>query len=249
MTPVTLSRFDKGARAYTLIDSYKACLSSDGENCHSIENYMNGLIRQMYNHPDEPQGWSFATWKKGTNLASNLIEANAIILEYALTRDDTEIVERLHDKAKDLGWAFFLIDTETKSGNTISIVWPLTTGINTAQYARLASIFAEEMDEYRMEHGSLAATHIIQVHRTTTPIVVQGTPLDPEKEIKRTAKLYQRLNARKYEGARPAGQPTTQSENAPQPIEDGLFVFFETPQEKAQREALAVMARFGFSGQ
>lgn len=247
MTPVTLSRFDKGARAYTLIDSYKACLSSDGENCHSIEIYMIGLIRQMYNHPDEPQGWSFATWRKGTNVASNLVGANAIVLEYLLTKDDTEIVQRLHDRAQDMGWAFFILDTETMSGNTVSIVWPTTTAITPAQYARLASIFAEELDEYRMERGSLAATHIIHVHRTTTPCVFQGTPLDPEKEIKRTAKMYQRLNARKYEGARPLKRAGVTSSDEPQPIEDGLFVFFETPQEKVQREALEVMARYGFS--
>lgn len=246
MTPVTLSRFDKGARAYTFIDTYKACLRNADDNCHSIESYMGGLIRQMHNHPDEPQGWSFATWRKGTNVASNLVGANAIVLEYALTKDDTDIVQRLHDKAERLGWAFFLIDTETKSGNTISVVWPTTTAITPAQYARLASIFAEEMDEYRMEHGSLAATHIIHVHRSTTPCVFAGTPLDPEKEIKRTAKLYQRLNARKYEGTRPLKPQGVTSSDAPQPIEDGLFVFFETPAEKVQREALEVMAQYGF---
>ncbi|MGW8278902.1 hypothetical protein ACWGK7_05340 [Sphingomonas aurantiaca] len=163
-----------------------------------------------------------------------------------MSRDDTEIVQRLHDRAEDLGWAHFLIDTEAKSGNTITIVFPLTSAIDQAQYARLASILAEQLDEYRMEHGCLAATHIVQVHRTTSPVVFTGTAMDPLKEIKRTAKMYQRLNARKYEGTRPSGKLLTQSEDAPQAIEDGLFVFFETPQEKTQREALEVMARYGF---
>lgn len=246
MNPITLSRFDKSARCFTLVDSYKACLSSEHDNCHSIQGYMDGLIRQLYTQHDEPTGWSFAEWRKGTNLSSNLVGANAIILEYALSRDEAEIVTRLHEKAETLGWTHFLIDTETKSGNTIALVFPLTSMVNQAQYARLASILAEQLDEYHMEHGCLAATHIIQVHRTTTPIVFQGKPLDPEKEIKRTAKLYQRLNARKFEGTRPTSKHVTQSEDAPQAIEDGLFVFFETPGEKAQREALEVMARYGF---
>ena len=245
MTPVTLSRFDKSARAYTLVDTFKACLNNSTDNCHSIQSYMDGLIRQMWSQADEPSGWSFAEWRNGTNLSSNLVGAQAIILEYALSRDDTEIVQRLHDKAQDLGWAFILIDTETKSGNTISIVFPLTSPINQAQYARLASILAEELDEYGMEHGSLAATHIINVHRSTTPMVVQGTPLDPEKEIKRTAKMYQKLNARKFEGTRPTSRQFAESEEA-MAIQDGLFVFYETAEEKTQREALEVTAVYGF---
>ena len=246
MTTVTLSRFEKPARCFTGVDTYKACLSNADENCAPIQGYMDGLIRQLHNHADEPTGWSFASWRKGTNVASNLIGANAIMLEYALSRDDSEIVQRLHDRAEDLGWAHFLIDTEAKSGNTITIVFPLTSTIDQAQYARLASILAEQLDEYRMEHGCLAATHIVQVHRTTSPVVFFGTAMDPVKEIKRTAKMYQRLNARKYEGTRPVGKSFTQSEDAPQAIEDGLFVFFETPQEKTKREALEVMARYGF---
>ncbi len=246
METITLTRFEKSTRAFTNIDSYKACLSNDEDNCHPIASYMDGLVRQLRNYPDEPTGWSFAEWSKGTNIASNLIGANAIMLEYARTRDDAEIVTRLHDRAKELGWSFFMIETETKSGNTITVVWPLTTLINQAQYARLASILVEEMDEYGMEHGCLAATHIVQVHRTSLCVVVPGRPMNPEAEIKRTAKLYQRLNARKYEGTRPA-RAITQADDAPQAVEDGLFVFFETPAEKAQREALEVMARFGFA--
>lgn len=179
-------------------------------------------------------------------MASNLVGANAIMLEYALSRDDTEIVQRLHDRASALGWAHFLIDTEAKSGNTITIVFPLTSHIDPAKFARLASILAEELDEYGMEHGCLAATHIIQVHRSTMSCVFPGTPLDPVKEIKRTAKMYQRLNARKYEGTRPVSNSTTQGDG-PLEIQDGLFVFFETPAEKTQRQALEVMARFGFA--
>lgn len=245
METITLTRFEKSTRAFTVIDSYKACLCNEDDNCHPIGTYMDGLVRQMRVHADEPTGWSFAQWRKGTNIASNLIGANAITLEYARTRDDAEIVTRLHDKAQALGWAFFLIETETKSGNTISIVWPLISTITDKQYARLASILAEEMDEYGMAHGCLAATHIIQVHRTSLCVVVRGKTLYPEAEIKRTAKMYQRLNALKYEGARPANK-SAQNEDEPQTIEDGLFVFYEIKEEKAQREALAVMARYGF---
>lgn len=169
------------------------------------------------------------------------------MLEYAMPADDTDIINRLHEKLNGLGWAYFLIDTEARRGNTLTAVIPLTSGINQAQYARLASIFAEQLDEYGMEHGCLAATHIVQVHRMTSPTVFQGTPLDPQKELKRTAKLYQQLNARKYEGTRPRRKLSTQSEDAPLAIEDGLFCFFETPAEKAQRQALEVMARYGFA--
>lgn len=248
MFPVALSRFSKSDRAFTYIDAYKACLSNSADNCHPISTYMEYLIKQVNRMPDEPTGWSFAEWRKGTNVAANFVAAHAIMLEYAIPRDDTEIVTRLHDKAAKLGWAFFMIDTETKRGNSITLVFPLTTGINQGQYARLASIFAEELDEYRMEHGCLAATHIVQVHRSTISMVVEGIPLDPVKELKRTAKMYQNLRALQYEGTRPRGKPVTRSDDAPQAIEDGLFVFFETPADKAKREALEVMARFGFEG-
>lgn len=246
METITLTRFEKSTRAFTAIDSYKACLCNENDNCHPIGTYMDGLIRQLRNHADEPTGWSFADWRKGTNIASNLIGANAIMLEYARTRDDAEIVTRLHDKAKELGWSFFLIETETKGGNTITVVWPMTSTINQAQYARLASILAEEMDEYGMEHGCLAATHIVQVHRSSLCVVVAGKTLNPEAEIKRTANLYQRLNARKYEGTRPVTK-FTQADDAPLAIEDGLFCWFETKEEKTQREAFEVMTRFGFA--
>lgn len=245
MTPITLSRFDKSARAFTFRDSYKGCLSNADDNCAPIEFYMEGLIKQLKTYADEPTGWSFAEWRKGTNVASNLVGANAIMLEYALPRDDTEIVQRLHDRAAALGWAHFLIDTESKSGNTITIVFPLTSHIDPAKFARLASILAEELDEYGMEHGCLAATHIVQVHRSTISCVFPGTPLDPVKEIKRTAKMYQRLNARKYEGTRPARKLAAQGDG-PLEIQDGLFTFFETPQERKHREALEIMAQYGF---
>jgi len=245
MTPITLSRFEKSARAFTYVDSYKGCLSNADDNCAPIGQYMDGLVRQLQNHPEEPTGWSFAIWSRGTNVASNLVGANAIMLEYALPRDDTEIVQRLHDRAAALGWAHLLIDTEAKSGNTITIVFPLTSHIDPAKFARLASILAEELDEYGMEHGCLAATHIVQVHRSTMSCVFPGTPLDPVKEIKRTAKIYQRLNARKYEGTRPVSKSTTQGDG-PLEIQDGLFTWFEKPHERKHREALEVRAQYGF---
>jgi len=244
MRSIILSRFERGTRAYTFIDSYRACLDTD-ENGHSIQGYMDGLIRQMFTYHDEPTGWSFAEWRKGTNIASNLIGAHAIMLEYRIDRDDTEIVQRLHTKASDLGWTHFLIDTETRRNNTVTIVFPLTSPITGNQYARLASILAEQLDEYEMEHGCLAATHIVNVHRTSTPCVFAGTPIDPEAEIRRTAKMYQRLNARKFEGNRPAF-PQRQIAEEPVVIEDGLFLFYETPEEKVRREALEVMAQLGF---
>lgn len=247
MFSVTLSRFVKSDRAFTYTDGYKACLSNSADNCHPISTYMEYLIKQMNRLPDEPTGWSFAEWRKGTNVAANLVAAHALMLEYSLPREDTEIVTRLHEKATKLGWAFFMIDTESKRGNTITVVFPLTSGINQAQYARLASIMAEELDEYGMEHGCLAATHIVQVHRSTLSFVVPGNAFDPMNELKRTAKMYQQLRALKYEGTRPRGKPVTQSDDAPQAIEDGLFCWFETPAEKRQREALEIMAQYGFT--
>lgn len=245
MTSVTLARFEKSSRVFTFVDSYKACLSNDHDNCHQIESYMTGLILQMNSHADEPTGWSFASWRKGTNTACNLVGANAIMLEYALTRDDTDIVNRLLEKASALGWAFFLIDTETKSGNTLTIVFPLTSLVNQKQYARLASILAEELDEYRMELGSLAATHIVQVHRTTTPAVIPGECMDPEAEIKRTAKMYQRLNARKFEGPRPLGKLASLATAEPQFIEDDMFSWPITPAEQRIMDADALLRRIG----
>ncbi|MGT2513832.1 hypothetical protein ACVOMT_05875 [Sphingomonas panni] len=165
---------------------------------------MDGLIRQLQRHADEPTGWSFARWRRGNNAATNLLEAHAVVLEYALPREDTEIVRRLHDRAKDLGWVFFLIDTESRNGNTVTIVFPLTEGVTAAQYGRLSAVLAEQLGEYGMASGSLAATHIVHVHRSTTPAVFVGQVLDPQSEILRTADLYQGQIARRFEGQRSA---------------------------------------------
>lgn len=249
MITTTLSRFERSSRAFTYIDNYQACLSAQDANCHPIQGYMDGLIRQLRNHPNEPTGWSFATWKAGTNLTSNLKGANAIVLEYAMPSHDTEIINRLRDRAEDMGWAYFLINTETRAGNTISIVWPLTSSINPQQYARLASIMAERVGEYRLEAGSLAATHIITVHASTLPIVVQGPALDGEAEIKRTAKLYQRLNARKWERHRPAPQSPEERQHdeagSLEQSDDGLFLWPLSEAERRKRNADELLASLG----
>lgn len=54
METITLTRFEKSTRAFTVIDSYKACLCNEHDNCHPIGTYMDGLIRQLRNHADEP---------------------------------------------------------------------------------------------------------------------------------------------------------------------------------------------------
>lgn len=225
MNPITLSRFEKSTKAYTLVDSYSACLSSTTTDCHSVQGYMDGLIRQLQRHSDEPTGWSFARWRRGNNAAVNLLEAHAVVLEYALPREDTEIVRRLHDRAKDLGWAFLLIDTENRAGNTITIAFPLTEGATVPQYGRLSAVLAEQLGEYGMVSGSLAATHIVHVHRSTTPAVFAGKILDPQSEILRTADLYQGQAARRFEGEGSGRSLTAIKPNDPPEPDETLFVW------------------------
>lgn len=225
MNPIILSRFEKSTKAYTLVDSYCACLSSTATDCHSVQAYMDGLIRQLQRHADEPTGWSFARWRRGNNAAANLLESHAVVLEYALPREDTEIVRRLHDRAKGLGWAFFLIDTESRTGNTITITFPLTEGVTAAQYGRLSAVLAEQLGEYGMASGSLAATHIVHVHRHTTPAVFVGQVLDPQSEILRTADLYQDQIARRFEGQGSARSLTAISGGGSPEPHDALFVW------------------------
>jgi len=52
MTPITLSRFEKSARAFTFRDSYKGCLSNADDNCAPIESHMEGLIKQLKTYAD-----------------------------------------------------------------------------------------------------------------------------------------------------------------------------------------------------
>jgi hypothetical protein len=201
---------------------------------------MDGLLTQLRKQPNEPRGWSFAKWGKGTNVSSNFREASAIMLEYPHSA-----FAQLKSKVEDLLWTHFWITTETKSRNTVTVVFPLTKPINDKQYARLASVLAFKIDEYGMEPGSLAAHHIVNVYETSMALVQDGPRdvLNPELLIKQTEREYQNQSARKFEGTAPTRsgvQPTT-----PKMVEDNLFLWPETDAERRQRELAEMEQRYG----
>lgn len=230
--PITLTRFNKD-RVYTRENyDFTGCIDAS-DRCHCIFQYMQSCLSRMLD-PKEPKGWSFAKWRSGTNVGSNFIEASAIMLEYPLTA-----WERLMPKMAEEGWTHFWISTQTKNSNTVTLVLPLRSTVGDKQYARIASIFAQKLDEYGMEEGTLAAHHIIHPYRTSVIERVDGHRglIDPLHFIKMTERQYQRKDSLKYEGDRPANHGAAKVQvNAPVYTSDdaGLFVWAMTDKEKAE---------------
>lgn len=240
MSQITLARFEKSARCYTFNDAYAACVRAS-DRCHGIGAHMDGLIRQIQLYPDEPRGWSFASWARGTNISSNFKEAYAIVLEYPL-----DAFERLRGKVTLLGWTCIWITTETKTRNTITLAIPLNKPVNHKQYARLASVIAFKLDEYDMERGCIAAHHIVNVYATSIAVVEEGSRgvLDPVLFIKMTERDYQNQTARKFEGSAP-GKASMPVPVATVMVADDLFAWPESDAERIKRELAEIEAKLG----
>jgi len=244
MTAITLTRFIVNPRSYAYSDSYKACLDSTaGDNCHSIQLYMDGLMHQMQMHHDEPTAWSFSEWRRGNNTSEYWLRATAVVLEYR-GKDLAQVTTELNAKATNLGYAHILMDSLTRNGEqTISIVFPLTEAIDKKQYARLASVLMEELGQYRAADGNMACTHLIHIDARCEQAFIPGAVIAPRAKIKETEAAYQNMDPKRFEaGGSAAGvhlvAPITTSH-------DGMFEWTPNAAEKAQIDANALLASIG----
>ena len=223
MTPLTITRFNVGPRAYSKQDVYKACWKTEPEdNCHGIDGYLNGLLKQMAHFPDEPAAWSFSEWKgKGcNNHKENWLSASAVVLEYR-GKDLAQVAADLNTRAKSIGYAHLLLDSLSRKGEkTITIIFPLTENVNKDQYARLAAVLSEELGQYRAAEGNMAVSHLIHMDKDCAIHLEEGAVIAPRQKIKETEKLYQSMDPRRFE----AGGPSAGAQIAePCVTHDGLF--------------------------
>ena len=239
MYNITLTRFNVNPFSYSYADQYRGCWKSTNGDCHGIDGYMDGLIKQMARHTDEPAAWSFSEWKprKATNnKAENWLRATAVILEYNTKNDAAEVAVALHDKATSLGYAHILMYSKSRNGDaTTTIIFPLAEAIDDKQYARLASVLMEELGQYRAASGNMAMTHLIHVDETCSFVAADGAVIAPAPKIKDTFKLYQSMDCKRFEAS--SAKAGVQLVAPMVTSSDGLFEFPETAAERILRQA------------
>lgn len=221
MNTMTITPFYNGPRAYSRATPYRAPVEPATRMRHVIQ-YIDNLVVQARHHSG-PTGVSFATWRGTNNADSSFVEAHALALDYRV-----EVFEELREAADRLGVArvWFTGENKARSLNTITLVIPFTGPATKAQYERIASCIAKELDAYGLIDGALAVNHIVNVHATTLTAYERGEVLDPEAFIRRTAKLYQARDAKKYHApSRPARAADVQLSRSFVASDDGLWEF------------------------
>lgn len=237
MSIIEITRFQSGDRGYSKADSSKVPLDTNGR-CQAIIQHVENAVVQLRHGQGEPRGLSFAAYKghRCVNKDTNITAVHALMLDY-----NVEQFEKLAEAAEKLGYAHLFITTENRARtlNAVTLVIPFTAPLTVSQYARIASCFASELGLYGLLEGALAATHIVNVHATTMTAFVRGELLDGEAYIKRTAKMFQNQDARKWEGREPIGQQAArvQVERPYYTTDDGLFVMPLTDAEMIVRKA------------
>lgn len=219
MTTMTITPFYNGPRAYSRAQPYKAPVTPSGRMT-VLTQYLENLVVQARHHAG-PTGVSFATWRGSSNTDANFVEAHALALDYQVAQ-----FEALRDAADGLGWArvWFTGENKARTTNTITLVLPFAAPATKAQYERIASCVAKELDTYGLIDGALAVNHITNVHATTLTAYERGEVLDPQEYIRRTARLHQARDAKKYHAVRrPASAVRAQVDHPYVTSDDGLW--------------------------
>lgn len=222
MNTIEITRFNSGKRGYTKADASKVPVCPEGR-LQAVVQHIENAVTQLRYGQGEPRGLNFAEWRgsRCINQDSKLKGVHALALDYRV-----EQFEALKEAADKLGFARLWVTTEdrAKTANAITLVIPFSAPLSVAQYARIASCIATELGIYGMLEGALAATHIVNVHATTLTAFERGEVLDGEQYIKRTAKMFQGMDARRYE--RPTPPPPAVKAQIERPFyttDDGLF--------------------------
>ncbi|WP_242152633.1 hypothetical protein [Sphingomonas sp. BAUL-RG-20F-R05-02] len=222
MNKIDITRFHSGKRGYIKADSSKIAVDPEGR-LQEIVQHIENAVAQLRFGQGEPRGLSFAEWRgaRCSNTEANLVAVHALALDY-----DAKQFEALKDAADKLGYArlWVLGEDRAQTTNAVTLVIPFKASLTPAQYARIASCIATELGIYGMLEGALAATHMVNVHATTLTAFERGKVLDGEAYIKRTAKMFQGMDARRYERpAPPTPAVEVQVERPFYTTSDGLF--------------------------
>lgn len=246
-----LTRFDVTRDGYSLVDSYLADWNptshhDNGGKTYDIAGYLFGAVGLMKDFPNEPKAWGFGRYNGKTgseNEKANWVETRTIKLEY-YAKDRPQKRRELHEAAERLGYAHCVFDSSDRYGaTTVAIILPLTEAINQGQYARLATVFAFELNHWRAVDGYSSMTHLAHVDKDCVIETFEGAVISPSAKIKETKNLYQHINSKHF----CAGGPKAVAHLVPPVItsHDGLFEWTATPVETAQRTADELLASIG----
>ncbi|WP_152528130.1 hypothetical protein [Sphingobium lactosutens] len=246
-----LTRFDRTRVGYSLVDTYHADWNptshhDNGGQTYDIAGYLFGAVTLMKDRPTEPKAWGFGSYvgKKGSeNTSDNWRETRTIKLEYH-TKDRPQKRRELHEAAERLGYAHCVFDSSDRYGApTVAIILPLTEAINEGRYARLATVFAFELDHWRAVDGYSSMTHLAHVDQDCVIETFEGAVISPSAKIKETKNLYQNINPKHFCAAGPKA-----AVHLVEPIftsHDGLFEWTATATETAQMTADSLLASIG----
>jgi hypothetical protein len=220
MTQITITRFANGQRSYSRANSYVATVATD-ERMNAVITYIENCASQQRHHGG-PSGLSFGRWIGSTNKDTDFREAHALAMDWRV-----EQFEELQRAAERLPFArvWFTGEDRAKTLNTITLVIPFSAPATKAEYERIASCIAKELDVCGLIDGSLAVNHITNVHANTMTAYERGRIMGPQAYIRDTAKLYQAKDAKKYQGTRPLSE---QLHTVMVADDDGLFELPET---------------------
>ncbi|WP_221234699.1 hypothetical protein [Sphingomonas aerophila] len=113
-----------------------------------------------------------------------------------------------------------------------------------SQYSRIASCIATELSVYGLVEGALAATHIVNIHATSLTGFERGELLDGAAYIQRTARMFQRQDARRFERTTARSAAAAQIETPHYTCSDDMFAW---PVTKAEQVAIPAARPFQIS--
>ena len=228
MSTVTITRFNnvkakktghfRGKQGYSAADACIVPIDTDNR-CHAIVDFIDNAVVQL-RHGTAPSGISFCSWKGMDNKDTSFTAAYALALDYRLDRFDG-----LRERAAALGFAHLLITSENKARtlSAITLVIPFVAPVSKPTYERIASCIVTELGIYGLLEGALAVNHVINIHGTTMTAFERGALMDAEAYRASTARMYQGMDARKYESTAPAPAVAAQIERPFFTTNDGLF--------------------------
>lgn len=188
---ITLTRFKQAHKAQAKHDYCELPVFGD----LSLEDAMEGLIQMQRETAGQPHLWSFSDYK-ATHRKEGITATTAIPLEYSIASED-----EVRAAVKNLAWACYIIETENKTGNTITVVFPLVQPITDAKdYSRLASILAVGIGAPRLAQGCGAITYLIQPRPFAKVEYHDGIMVDAAERI--TAYQGEWIEIEKFEADR-----------------------------------------------
>lgn len=188
-----LSRFELIHRTHHIIDTCKYVAADEEGSAFTMADYMRDCIHRTKNYGDEPRNWSFASYKTNKHVKSAIRHNTAVTLEYGESARSDVMAE-----LADMGFAHWIVDTETTTENRFAVIIPLATPVlnesKSNRYSRLASVLLQQIGAAQAVEGCIAATFLFCPRASAKVQAFAGNILDAETYIKETAELRAKAN-------------------------------------------------------